>query len=60
MAVAATSLRGRYGRPEFDAEFAGAYTRDAISRGCYRAAPDYYGRMRAKTTQSPIHRISVQ
>ena len=60
MAVAATSLQGRYGRLEFDAEFAGAYMRDAISRGGYRAALDYYGRMRAKTTQSSIHRIRAR
>ena len=53
-------MQGQYGRLEFDAEFVGAYMRDAISRGGYRAALDYYGRMRARTTQSSIHRIRAR
>lgn len=59
-AVARTGPRRQYGRLEFDAEFVGAYMRDAISRGGYRAALDYYGRMRARTTQSSIRRIRAR
>ena len=58
--MASAGAREQYDRPELDAEFVGHYMRDAISRGGYRAALDYYGGARAKRSEPPMHRLRAQ
>ena len=55
--AAAPALRGMYVRPELDADRVGSYMRDAIERGGYRAALDYYGSEEAKESDTPQHRL---
>ena len=58
--MGSAGAREQYDRPELDAEFVGHYMRDAISRGGYRAALDYYGGARAKRSEPPTHRLRAQ
>ena len=58
--MARARLQEQYDRPELDAEFVGTYMRDAISRGGYRKALDYYGGARAKRTKLREHRLRAR
>ena len=58
--MARARLQEQYDRPELDAEFVGTYMRDAISRGGYRRALDYYGGVRAKRSEPRAHRLRAR
>ena len=49
-----------YARPEPDSDMVGAYMRDAIERGGYRAALEYYSSDEAKESDTPWHRLRVK
>ena len=49
-----------YVRPEVDDDFVGTHMRDAIERGGYRAALDYYGGDEAKESDTPWHRLRAK
>ena len=53
-------LRGLYVRPEIDSDRIGGYMRDAIERGGYRAALEYYGSGEAKDSDTPWHRLGAK
>ena len=59
-AMARARLQEQYDRPVLDDEFIGTYMRDAISRGGYRKALDYYGGARAKRTMMQEHRLRAR
>ena len=56
----AAALRGLYARPELDDDHIGEYMRDAIERGGYRAALEYYGTDEAKESDTPRHRLRAR
>ena len=58
--MARARLQEQYGRPVLDDEFIGTYMRDAISRGGYRKALDYYSGARAKRTKMREHRLRAR
>ena len=47
-------------RPELDSESTGSYMRDAIERGGYRAALEYYGSDEAKAAHTGRHRLRAR
>ena len=49
-----------YVRPEVDDDFVGTHMRDAIERGGYRAALDYYDGDEAKESDTPWHRLRAK
>ena len=52
--------RGLHARPEPGSDMVGSYMRDAIGRGGYRAALDYYGSDEAKESDTPWHRLRLR
>ena len=52
--------RGLLARPEPDSDMVGSYMRDAIERGGYRAALEYYGSDEAKESDTPWHRLRLR
>ena len=56
----AAALRALYARPELDDDHVGEYMRDAIERGGYRAALEYYGSDEAKESDTPWHRLRAR
>ena len=52
--------RGLHARPEPDSDMVGSYMRDAIGRGGYRAALEYYGSDEAKESDTPWHRLRLR
>ena len=53
-------LRGLCARPELDDSRIGGYMRDAIERGGYRAALEYYGSVEAAESDTPWHRLRAK
>ncbi len=56
----AAALHGLYARPELDDHRIGGYMRDAVGRGGYRAALEYYGSDEAKESDTPWHRLRAR
>ena len=56
----AAALRGLYARPELADHRIGGYMRDAIKRGGYRVALEYYGSDEAKESDTPWHRLRAR
>ena len=56
----AAALRAIRARPELDDDHVGEYMRDAIGRGGYRAALEYYGSDEAKESDTPWHRLRAR
>ena len=52
--------RTLYARPELDSDRIGAYMRDAIERGGYRAALEYYGSDEAKKSYTERRRLRAK
>ena len=55
--VPAAVLHVMHARPELDDDSIGSYMRDAIGRGGYRAALEYYGSDEAHKSDTPLHRL---
>ena len=53
----AAVLHAMHARPELDYDSIGSYMRDAIGRGGYRAALEYYGSDEAHKSDTPLHRL---
>ena len=58
--VAVAAARGVYARPEPDGEMVGSYMRDAIGRGGYRAALEYYSSAECERTDAPRCRLRTK
>ena len=56
----AATLRAIRARPELDDDHVGEYMRDAIERGGYRVALEYYGSDEAKESDTPWHRLRAR
>ena len=52
--------RSLHARPELNDDLVGAYMQDAIERGGYRAALEYYGSEEAKKSEAPWHRLRAR
>ena len=58
--VSAAELRSLCARPELDDNRIGGYMRDAIGRGGYRAALEYYDSDDAAESDTPWHRLRAK
>ena len=58
--VAVPAPRSLHARPELNDDLVGAYMQDAIERGGYRAALEYYGSDEAKKSEAPWHRLRAR
>ena len=54
------ALHGLHARPELDDDLAAAYMEDAIDRGGYRAALEYYDSENAKKSEDVWHRLRAK
>ena len=54
------TLHGLHARPELDDDLAGSYMQDAIERGGYRAALEYYDSEDAKKSEDIWHRLMTK
>ena len=58
--VAVPAPRSLHARPELNDDLVGAYMQDAIGRGGYRAALEYYGSEEAKKSEALWHRLRAR
>ena len=58
--AAAPVVRGLHARPELDDDLVGTYMQDAMERGGYRAALEYYDSEEAKKHEVPWHRLKAR
>ena len=56
----ALAVRALHARPELDDDLVGAYMQDAMERGGYRAALEYYDSKEAEKSDVPWHRIKAR
>ena len=57
---AVPALHGMHARPELDDDHVGSHMRDAIERGGYRAALEYYDSNEAADSDTPWHRLRAK
>ena len=57
---AVPALHGLHARPELDDDLVGTYVQDAMDRGGYRAALEYYDSEDAKKSEAPWHRLRAK